>query len=754
MPSKQGIFIGIGGTGVNTVAQIKAKLLNDPLYNGNLNNMLKDNHFIFLDTDEKTLGEINGNSDLVKLFKGQSPIDIGSEFKNLGATKPYMIYTTAKTSYDENSKRLMEWVIDPSISGNFALPNIQLQQGAGAQRMSGRTAVWQNWDFIVTQIQAGVKKMTGYSNFDGDNNGNISNQAALEDELADSKPSIWVFGSSNGGTGSSAILDVLYIADRVFQSKFKTDPYLRLVLFMPKPFIEQNEKNIIYSLNAFSTFWELNAFRYDAVNNNDGKKFKHFSARPDKDNWDTIPGKWNGYSYMIPIDAETDKNKSIKLDDLFINTAEMCYYLHRSAIGDVAVSRLDNDIKDVAVINNPRQDKKTPFKWTNSLVAVGYKAICKPDDLLKEYIKSRFLYDLFDYGLLGYEFKDIQKNDEMQNKAKEEFGNKYIFEYLVKTGTHDAESESLEKEYSKKLCEVKIIGDESNTPPSVEEWGSIFNTFRTQIQNKVKTIENAFSTSGDELSKEYFLNIIKVKINEGVENSIKKYGILYTIHLIFLVDNKYCEIESEKLLNSIPSEDEINTIIYSINEIVEKGDRKKDFPKLKAKLLEYRSSILKKCINRSAIAILKDLTEEKEGYLEVLRNGNATSKGLSSVKSDIDTLSTNYCKEYKNLAKKFKKTNTEVFTTFIPSVSSFSTDNDTKTWTDNHLFEQLYADIISIDSTDQTIRKGNKDMGFPPIRDNGKGKSLINALVEINNKLKSNFFINLSFQTSYDSEYN
>ena len=383
----KGIFIGIGGTGVITVAHLKSKILQH--YGGDKDKMLKDNHFIFLDTDEYTRKEVNQNTKLKSIFKGEPPID-NYEFENLGATKPYQIYNTAKTSSDVNSQRLLEWIVDPDIPGNYQIPNTELQSGAGASRIAGRTSVYKKWDQIVNKINAGVSIMTGY-----EAEGKVGT-----DKLDESKPSIWVFGSCCGGTGSAAILDVLYIADRVYQKKFNTNPYLRLILYMPKPFIHASKDNISFSLNAFSTFWELNAFRFDAKNLNDGKKFKHFSCKPDEINWESIPGQWNVYSYMLAVDAETDKNKLIKLDDLFINTAELCFYMHTCTAGDTMVSRLDNDINNTQLINNPRTDTLTDFKWTKSLLAAGYKTICKPNDLLNEFIKTRFLSDFFSLGMI------------------------------------------------------------------------------------------------------------------------------------------------------------------------------------------------------------------------------------------------------------------------------------------------------------------------------------------------------------------
>ena len=73
--AQQAIFIGIGGAGVTTVAHIKARLLTDPEYNGKLELLLENNHFIFLDTDEKARKDLNSDPRLCNIFKNDLPIN-------------------------------------------------------------------------------------------------------------------------------------------------------------------------------------------------------------------------------------------------------------------------------------------------------------------------------------------------------------------------------------------------------------------------------------------------------------------------------------------------------------------------------------------------------------------------------------------------------------------------------------------------------------------------------------------------------
>jgi hypothetical protein len=742
--AQQAIFIGIGGAGVTTVAHIKAKLLADPEYNGKLEALYENNHFIFLDTDEKARKELNSDPKLCSIFKNDLPIN-NNEYLNLGATKPFMIYHSATTRNDDESKRLLEWIHNDIIGG---LPTNQLQSGAGAQRIAGRTAVYDNWDEIIRKINAGINKMNAYDQVIASKDQDQINKA-----LEASKPAIWVFASSNGGTGSSAILDVLYIADRVFQAKFKTDPFLRLVLFMPNPFIESNDNNIVYSLNAFSTFWELNTFRYDAINKKDGNKFKYFSCKPDKDKWDTIPGGWKGYSYLIPVDAETDNNKPIPIDNLFINTAEMCYYLHKSAVGDVAISRLDNDVKDPKLLNEPRTDTNTGFAWTKSLVAIGYKAICKPDEYLRRYVKSRFMYEIFDYGLLGYAFSEIIKNENHKSIAIKNFADKYIFNLLLNTEDFEASDTSLQKVYYDEFNKIKFpIFEET---PKKEEWELIWTSLKPQISATVEYLSSEFISPGKEYSKDLFIKEINKSVNEGVNESIRNFGLHYTKELLSYVDDKYCEKLIGLLDYEMPSEADISIKENQIVNIINTGKRKNDLPALHEAVNKYKNAVKTKILFKNVKEILVALTVIEKGELEILYKGDNYHNGLTRIISDVEAIRNIYSDNYRTLSKEFKATKDDLFTTYFPSVHEFV--GDSSVWVDNHEFERLYADVVTLDVKGESARKGTKDFGFPPLRgriDNSE-KSLFTALGSIIGYLKSDFFTTIALNdfSNNDADY-
>lgn len=738
----QAIYIGIGGAGMTTVAHLKANLLKDPDYNGDINRLTQDNHFIFIDTDEEAHKKINEDAYLRKCFKGKSPFG-NEEFIYLGETKPFSLYNNAKNSINNpNSNRLLEWVIPQEKSGNYKLPSNQLSRGAGAQRIAGRMAIAQNWDKVIKAIQSGLLKLKDFATQVDNMNfieGN-DKQDQIDKEIQGTLPGIWVFASSNGGTGSSSFLDVLYIADRLFKHKYDCESYLRLVLYMPQPFIEKNKNNVNYYLNAFSSFWELNAFRYDWANNNDGHKFKHFSAKVQDPTWDNIIYGWNVYSYLIPVDAYTQHQESISIEEMFTNTAMMCYYLQKSAVAGSVIAGLDNDLKAVEIVNNPRIAKDTPYRWTKSLVAVGYRALCKPDDFLKEYVETRMLFDLFNYGLLGYEFSDICKTDKETIIAKEDFANKYILQNL----TDDNNPESLKKHINSEFDKVRFPFFDNGTP-SKKEWNDIWVKQKLLINEKKTLIEQVFENEVEFFSKKEILNRIIEKINEGTEESILKYGLRYTAHLIYLVDDKYCEDFIKKLETELPSEKDLQIIEQSIINIIDKKDIKKDFPKLEKEIKRFKELVSNKLLYKQVIKILENLTVTNTGYLEILRSGSFDNNciGLKGVIDNIQKMSNTYSDNFKTLSKRFGKTVNDVFTQYLPSISKFG--NDTHTWNDDNYFEKLYSDVITLDKREK--RLGNRDMGTPPLRFAENQKGLYDALKEIiQNTNISNYFVTMAIQ--------
>ena len=741
MNNKPGLFIGIGGTGVKTLAHLKRKIRNQ--YDDE-KKMLAENQFLFLDTDHETIDKIRKNPDYQ--INNGNPIP-QEEFYNLGDLNPKNLYDDALVMPSDHHNRLLEWMIDQELPQGFKLRNEKIERGAGAQRLSGRTTIFKYRDIISNAIKSGVNKLYRYAGY------NSSNGAVDADKVAETLPGIWVFASSNGGTGSSAIMDLLYIIDREYQIRFNTEPYLRLVLFMPEEFRQMNSKNDNYPLNAHATFWELDTFRKD-YQDNDGKKFQHFAVKPDLTEWKSIEDKkWLVSRYILPVDTETEKGKKVTLEVLYSNTAEMCFYMHFGAAGGNAISQLDNDLQDIketfSVINNNKTEN-----WTKHVVAGGFKALVKPNDEFKEYLTKRFMYDLFEYGLLGFEFSEIHPDEKSQKLAKEQFANDYILKHLENIGASD---ENFEKYNEGEFDAVKLAKENEK---SIGVFGGDDEaSLKTKFNNFLKSIEDVrlntttnLNDSKHEWSRFSIIDKIQNDVFKAVEKSIEKYGIKYTEHLLFQVDDKFLEhkiseIEAEILAKYGNEEYETNknhakTAIKnkSYSTLNKACNGIKDFLREKTKLEVVKD-------------ILKQLCAEQTGLLETLRKApNGT--GLVGLETLCVAKSYEYKTNLHDLAKKYKKTNDEVFTIYLPAISSFVDTKGESTWKDGHLFEELYGEIVPLDATAKSKRKGNGDLGVPPIRSNSSSNqtiSLESILKDIKNGgLKTEFFTILATQGKLD----
>ncbi len=707
----KGIFIGIGGTGVTTVARLKA-LLFQRAYGSNKAEMDADCTFIFYDTDSGAKNKALADAELKRMMGGYPVIDEGNEYVDAGSTAPYNIYMNAlATASEPGSQRLLEWAIAPNVQGHFQLPQKQLSEGAGAQRMAGRTGIFNCHDKMEKRIWTGLNGMS-----------NLAKQGA---NMEVEHPAIWVFSSSNGGTSSSALLDVLYMADRLYKAHVAdVNPYLRLVLYMPKAFIDANSENAItYGRNAYATMWELNEFRFDAYERNDGNKFGSFAVMPDKTDW---KGKtpWSVCSYVMGVDTESQSG-SVSLDQMYANTAELCYFLHTGAAGKTMISNIDNDLSN----NGPyahslKTSTDDPFQWTKFIVGSGYKAITKADDFMKEYVRSRIHYDLFGYGLLGLPMEKILRTPEERMAAAEKFTTEYITKHLANISKLDSSpKDSLYNRYKAEFDNV-MIPSESEVP-SKEEWAEMGSIFIGNCKEVVQKLQNRFNDPTQSGSKVWTLGEIEKSVMEGVDKNIIDFGLNYTYTLLTLVDDDYCE---KIILGKLKQKNNLADIETEINDIIANNRPKKGIGDLVAKMTEYRNSCLKELAIEHIRTIIASITKEKEGLLEYIRKGNMSHKGISGLMETVNSALGTYKKQYQELASTFKKTEQEVCSDYFPQVHKFVETGDI--WVRNNIFETKYSTILPLDTTDGAEVFESTNYGCPPMRKVGD-KGLACMLGEI-----------------------
>ena len=637
-------FIGLGGSGLKTVSELYKKLRHLP-------NANEDYLFTYIDTDQRTLTRINSaERDLINR----------RDFVDLGDTNPYQLYKQATESNDEKAKRLLEWAINPSIPRSLQFPNQKLADGAQAIRMIGRFGLYKEEPRIKRELDTKLRKFQGMTTTTG----------------APVVPNVWVFASTNGGTGSSLTLDILYLIDRIvqFDLGLALNPDVKLVLFMPKPFIDENKGNDQYYLNAYAYMWEINAFRSAYLDNNRIDKFGPFAAIPPAPTWRGDEG-FPLFKFIIPVDKESDNNNIIPLDDLYPTVAEMVYYLNLGSGADTMISNLSNDTRllnrRLSSYNDTRCD------WTTPLIPYGYRVIRKPNDELRRYLKIRGMFELVQYGLLGQDMSDDRTK---QDKAKHEFAANYILPFLIDTEwckAHD--SDSLQSQIAAAYSFGLRLNADSLEANTVTH--SI-----TLVEDVARSLEDIESNIFEDIKK---------SINEGTSESIHSHGLEYTKTLLHLVDDHFLEH-----LNKDTFKPQLASLIEIVN-------TKKDECKALANNLrrgnrglcvaafnEFKQFEIQYQTLKATISIIQKLTKKSIGYLEILRYGDSENVGIGTLIEKAKTAQSKLSGEFGMLQKEFTDSVQNAFTTIIPSLDSIAKGTKNQDWPNDTPFDEIYTKTI------------------------------------------------------------
>ena len=640
MPTKA-YFIGLGGCGLKTVADLQQRLCPTGDFS--------EYKFTYVDTDDATVSKLNEHKVIIR----------PSDLINVGDTNPYQVYLNAKGGRSRREKRFMEWGIEQGNLDDsrirFTLPNNYLSDGARGQRMIGRTAVHHRYDDIYREIEGKIKTF-----FEHDSH-NAPNQI----------PQVWVVASSCGGTGSSMTMDILYILDKIVNSTSHSSPELKLVLFMPKPFIDANSGNPDYPLNAFSYMWELNAFRLDfqqGVND----RFCHFAVDPNEPSGLPFPL----YKFIIPVDVETSFGTRIPLDSLYPTVAELIYYCNKGTAAQEMMSNISNDQNQL--LNALTENSSTPFKWTRSLVPYGYRVIRKANDEFKKYMSIRAYYEVLKYGVLGEEMS----KDAGRDKAKESFAKEYILKYLCD------------------IPELNVTANESSLQSDITEISdsgvmiSPNGLDKLRIQNALRTIEELETELKNVLTRAE--NRIEKSIDRGVHNAIFEHGLRYAKELLHNVDDFYLETIVLPILRAdLAKVQEAREIKKSECDAICASYKEKQAATAAKVLGEYKDLTARYHTLTIAIKLIDDsLTAYPMGYLEVLRKGGVNCVGLQKIITKVETEVSNAYDEYISLAKSFIETGKDALTEYLPNLSSIAKGGNDTYWAKDSLFETMYYDSI------------------------------------------------------------
>lgn len=734
------IFIGLGGAGVTTAVHLKAKLWQSA---GSLNKLAEDCRFIFVDTADDNINRLN---DQYRRQLGGEKIIAESERVDLGPVNPHAQYVYARKAAeagtaDRAQQQLLSFV-DPK--GTVEFKSAPMRDGASGNRQQGRVGVWRMVGDLQSKISQAVRLLQ-----------TISNEELRKDPIP-----CYILSGTCGGTGSSALLDVAYIVDREIKRQFPEagDPKLRAVLFMPHPFVQiyrskQSKRAVIenYESNSFAFFDEidffLKDFYSDRAREDAGEKFAPVSVEPQIDRGlQAANRKWPVFNFAVCIDSTTEQGATLTLDQMYRNTAEMLYYWHQGNTQGTMVAELDNEL--FKVYTNTPSGRPIP-----AIVTMGYRALQFPEELLRDYMKKRFLYEFFDEGLLGKKYADAFPD---QTKRREELKAHFqqsVERYLLAEKA-EAEVPNLEENrnevidgYLRSLTANRFKEDSPGligritgtlTRSSEPEYDAdrIGDAIELQrlidyadtVRNEIsKEIEDRFRSAESETGRERLLSSIRFgaqaaegaprpgSLERQLEDSILRFGVRYAGELARRLDNLADTLAQQ--LNGVKMEQEARLrrleadIEAARAKCLSGNDKEKreSFNALFSKLQERVRVSSHLVIVSQQTGLLHDLSAGESGVLDEYRRNleemeivvNERLLGSKDVPDAPPGIADNYKVE---LPRRFLETAADVTTTHLPDVKSFAPD---MMWHSDHLFAKLYATLV---------KQINRPGGEEPVR--------------------------------------
>ena len=677
MANEKHIFIGIGGQGVKTVAQIKAKVYEKRFpeataSKSRLQAMNDSYRFLFIDTDQRDID--NANKDNRESFEhGKVPfISPQTDLINLGRANPQAIYYEAKK--DPNTlinKRILE-ACSPELSNK--IPDQPLSFGAGAFRIKSRIAFAHSLADFQSKLQAAISSLNDVKTVGGE----------------DCIIYYWLVSSSLGGTGSGIFNDVLYHINQLHhQIVGNGDPQLVYTMYMPKVFIDANSTEEKYSLNAFGVFSELEAFKKMSYEEKQ-KTVMHRLAFNNDYNLVDASKRYCPFYYVIPVDIQTDKGTSLGSPSTMChNTAEMLYHLHNGQAGATFRSDIDNYMNDIMEQNHEE-----------FLVPMGYVSLQKPQEQFAKYMRARFRRDVLRSWLLCSDKKQASVSKEDVEPLY-----KQLFMELDPTAGDSIARSFLgnAKKLQKKLDEVDLSKEKMDEDIEI-----------SSISTDLSKVENTFKAESADDKRAHYKKLLVDGIWKQAEGLIREHGLSYTYNAIIEVRKhmlKEYMIEEQDARDSLSAKETALSKMKAeelseMSEKAAKNDWGEKITKSNHKQIEeyvqavqaYVKSFIELQIAKWSHDIKRDFCmDEKNDELSKL------ARHISGMITKAEEMNRDAVKYYKRLATDFGETSMDVTTVYLPMLKTICDGNG---WKAGNFFSKLYTKVITAE----------EDMDETPVR--------------------------------------
>lgn len=668
MANEKHIFIGIGGSGCQTVSQIKAKVYEKRFPEATasktrLQAMNDCYRFLFIDTDQRDIDEANKNNH--ESFEGGMVpfISPQTDLINLGRANPQAIYYEAKNDPSTLINKRITEACSPELA--VKIPDQPLAFGAGAFRMKSRIAFAHALTDFQSKLQAAISSLNDVKTVGG-------NDCIIY---------YWVVGSTLGGTGSGIFNDVLYHINQIHhQVVGNGDPQLVLTMYMPKVYIDSNATEEKYTLNAYGVFSELSAFKKMSYSEKQNTVMHRLAFQNDYSLIDS-QRRYCPFYYLIPVDIQTDKGTSLGTTrTMYHNTAEMLYHLHYGKGGATFRSDIDNYMNDIMERNHE-----------NFLVPMGYVSLQKPEEQFSNYIRSRFKRDILRNFLLC---------DTGKEAVVDELDIPTIYEKLF-DGLNDVEKEVHGSDAERLIKQA--LGAQDKSDELVDK------LYLENIKKNINRLEDGLNTAAEKKSD------YKKKISDvlwtNTESLVLEHGLTYAIsavekvrtHMKEQYDQEDAKLGNkqgtskgtsyEKQIKEIDADLQSkyekaldNSKIEKIGAKVGGKGNKTDIDAYTEKLNEYVKVKQESIFNAWFHDIKKDFcADESSDELTRLK------KHLSSLRDKVAEMNRDAVKSYNGYANKLGESSMDVTTVYLPMLKNVCDGNG---WIVDNFFSRLYTMII------------------------------------------------------------
>ena len=718
-------FIGIGGSGIKSLALLKMQMIEayqeHPEYSLSNFKEFYENEFFFIDTTEEDIIEINKKyaPKLESLkFRSTDLIDLSAETVITGNVNPRQKAQNRRAA-DPQFKQWLAWNEDVALGSNqkytYEVPT-SAKDGAAADRMNGRVIFAEASREIERKIDSKISRWT--------NRDSIKDVADNEDPAC-----IWVISGTNGGTGSSFTLDMLYILREYSRKNFTTsEMHINLALLAPEPYVKRNKGKYQYPLNAYAFFKEIKFFSSQGESTPIYQEYKDFYVKS-KDGESSFKinetsVKFKPYNLAIMFDTKIKgTDVSIELDNTFENVANTLFLYNCHVAGSKLrtglITNLGNANLKLHTVTRPNSPIKGS-KWSNDVVASGSTTLKTPITHFEEYLKTKMQYDLLS-GLIGAETPT----------------NEVVFEYVQVLIPSIAKIIDTDPQFQQ-------VFKPSNTPTDQgkKQYDINFTAFKSYAGQKIETLQKDYDDEYSDFSYNVLLDKIIIELSEKFEELILKFGFKYLDTFVFSLDQYLSkdinalnpDCAWRKLLdynNKLKKTEGNGTGVLNGTVVL------KDFESLKKAENAYLEGEQTQFLINTQFDLVRRLylsrnpNKKSGGVLDELRD-NGNGKGINQCYTELVSLNTaskrsdgrkeSFHVRYKVLCDRIQKIEAEKpFEIYLPSLKEQTSPNSE--------FSREYAQLVNYDShTEKISRSGINGL-----------ESLIDEILKIKNRYSDDY---------------